>query len=235
MKKFSHHYYNSLLKEADSKEGFVNGIDLRGSYLRELPDFFKDLRVAGRFDVSINQLTSCKNFPKFVGGVINANDNKISSMEGLQYIGDNLLTMSKNPITSLEYLERFSGELIYGLQFRKTKIESLKGIENIPIKELLVSDNKLTTWDLIPGTVKHLEIYNNKLTSWKGMPKYLSRLLCSGNWDIVDFKDYEEVSYILEVSSSIFDRNTILPYMRELGITPPIQAYVFDMELRRIF
>ena len=85
MKKFSHHYYNSLLKEADSKGGRVERINLSALYLKELPDFIKDLHVENRFDVSHNSLTSCKNFPRYVEGVISARSNKITSLDGLQH------------------------------------------------------------------------------------------------------------------------------------------------------
>ena len=228
MKKFRHHYYNSLLKEADSNNGTVDHIDLSRSYLRELPDFFKDLYITSDFDVSENLLTSCKNFPKTLGGFAYINDNKISSLEGLRRLSSRIFDLTNNKLTSLEYFNELPLPRCKLMLFGNNQITSCKGLENIFCEKLIMSNNEISSWEYLPkGILNQISFGNNKLTSWKGMPEGLKTLYVNGNWDVKDFEDYKEVRDTLVFTTSHWNSRkeltsvVIANHMRSKGITPP--------------
>ena len=224
MKKFRHHYYNSLLKEADSKEGTVSDIQLSDTYLRELPDFIKDLHVRWSFDVSQNSLTSCKNFPKSMGRGGYISENKITSLEGLQRLPDLRFDMYDNKLTSVEPLSNLPSPRCKQIILDFNKLTSCKGLENITCAKLVLSHNEISSWEYIPDDISEIYVGNNKLTSWKGMPDGVDRLYMQNNWDVVDFNDYKEVRVSLWISSSRWtslESEKIYKYMESKGITPP--------------
>ena len=230
MKKFRHHYYNSLLKEADSKGGFVDEIFLLRSYLRELPEFFKDLHVID-FDVSDNELISCKNFPKFVERSISIRANKIKSLEGIPNIPTYKLNLSHNELTSLEYLSKFAGSKCELIISSFTQLTSCKGLENITCDKLYIYDNKISSWEYFPSSIRLLNISSNKLTSWRGMPEGLDKLSLFENWDVVDFDDFKEVRVDLSFTSARWNTSVVAEdYMRSKGIIPPYNVYVYRPE-----
>jgi Leucine-rich repeat (LRR) protein len=222
MNKFNRAYYNKILKEADSKNGRIDNIHLGHSFLKTLPDFFKDLSVTIEFGVSYNMLKSCKNFPKFVGERLFAYENNISDLEGLSNIPRQTLQMGYNKINSLNYLSLFAENSCNTVAFAGNKLTSLKGIENISILELSVYNNQITTWDYIPSSLTYLDIHGNKLTSWEGMPRGLESLSIDENWDVVDFEGYKEVSTDLTFSSTKWKHDyQVWDELTRLGIDPP--------------
>ena len=227
MNKFNHAYYNKILKEADSKGGTIYEIYLLDSYIKELPDFFKDLTVTDTFHVNSNMLTSCKNFPKHVGKRILANYNRIESLEGLQNIPSEKLGFVDNNLKSLEYLSPFSGYISL-LELNNNKLKSFKGLQNLNIKELRASYNLISSWNYVPKGTHHLSVRNNKLTSWKGMPENLISLRVSFNWNVQDFNGYREVNDFLSLSSNLW--NTVPDVRRQMqedGISPPHDINVY--------
>ena len=236
MKKFSHHYYNSLLKEADSKGGTVDNISLEDIYLKELPDFIKDLHVINDFRISRNQLKSCKNFPKFVGQDIMAADNKIEYLEGIQNIPSRILMIRNNNLKSLEHLSQFSG-YIRIISFSNNKLTSCKGLENISTDELAITNNKISSWDDFPKIENYLTVSDNKLTSWKGMPSGLKTLVVTNNWDVLDFKDFIGVEGILDITTSRWTNDSLRTkaevkdaIRNESNVKPPSMVYLYSTE-----
>jgi Leucine-rich repeat (LRR) protein len=232
MNKFKHHYYNSILKEADSKGGAVARIYLRACYLKELPDFIKDLSVEDTFDVTDNILTSCKNFPRFVGQSILANDNKIESIDGgVNNIPRVSIRFNNNNIRTVEPLSQLSGDVI-SVSIGGNKITSFKGLEHLSTENLFSYNNLISSWDFVPKDIEQLEISNNKLTSWRGMPTGMTALYIKNNWDVVDFEDFESVSHTLEMSSSRWNSSKrsdqeIRDLIRDVhSKTPPAYIYV---------
>ena len=202
MNKFNHAYYNKILKEADSKGGYVDSITLIDLYLTELPDFIKDLTVGWTADFSGNNLTSCKNFPKLVGIRLDADRNNISSLEGLQSIPRSILDLSTNKLTSLEYISIIPPEKCDIIYLSSNKLTSSKGLENLSIRKLVVANNLISTWEGIPNNIGSMNINDNRLTGWEGMPQNLDTLYIKNNWDVVDFDGFEGVKHTLEISSS---------------------------------
>ena len=80
MKRFTD--FRTLLKEADSNNGRIGGyVGLSRMYLKELPEFLKDIKIVGIFDCSDNLLTSLKNSPKIIKGGFYCNNNNLTSLE----------------------------------------------------------------------------------------------------------------------------------------------------------
>ena len=104
MKKFQHHYYNSLLKEADSNGGMYRGsVNLMRIHLKELPEFLKDIIIYGSFYCSSNQLTSLKHCPKEVGRGFYCSNNNLTSLEHCPIkVGEDFYCLD-NKLTSLEH------------------------------------------------------------------------------------------------------------------------------------
>jgi hypothetical protein len=225
MNKFKHHYYNAILKEADSKNGRMHTIHLDRLYLKELPSFIKDLTV-NNFNVINNQLTSCNNFPKVLEYCW-ASTNKIKSLEGLQNIPQNSFHVTNNKITSLEYLESFPASDYSEIFLCNNYITSFKGLQNLDLTTIGCTNNQISSWEYLPKSILKINLWNNKLTGWKGMPKGLQNLYVGNNWDVQSFDDYEPVSGTLEIGSSKWSyEEEVLHHMRHRDIPTPQVFYL---------
>ena len=200
MNKFKHHYYNSILKEADKKTGTIEDIELYSYYLTELPSFFKDLTVTGTFNVERNNLTSCKNFTKF-GANVWIGYNKIKNLDDLESFPSHTFGADENRLTSVESLSRFNNEL-YQIYLGQNLLSSFKGLENLTFRLLSVPRNLISSWEYAPKNIKKFRITANKLTSWNGMPSNLEYLNTIGNWDVYNMDGFRQVSTTLYFSSS---------------------------------
>ena len=58
-----------------------SGVYLDNLYLKELPEFLKDVVINGNFYCSDNNLTSLEGCPKEINGNFNCSDNKLSSLK----------------------------------------------------------------------------------------------------------------------------------------------------------
>jgi hypothetical protein len=219
MNKFKHHYYNAILKEADSKGGTVEDIDLFDCYLNELPEFFKDLTVTGTFNVEKNNLTSCKNFPKF-GAFVWVGYNKIKNFDDLESFPSHTFGADANSLTSVESLSKFNNEL-YQIYLGQNSLSSLKGLENISLKILSIPRNLISSWEYAPKNMRSLRITENKLTSWRGMPPNLEYLNTIGNWNVQNMDGFRRVSTTLYFSSSTLNIETARHLLLEKGISVP--------------
>jgi Leucine-rich repeat (LRR) protein len=202
MNKFNRTVFNKIYKEANSKKGWVDNLDISRLHLKELPEFFKDLTVEGSFWVYRNQLTSCKNFPR-VGRVLDASNNEIISLDEMQNTPNKHMVFMYNKIESLERLREFSGECST-INIHNNKLTSFAGLENLSIVAMGGGWNDITSWEGIPTGIKNLYIQHNKLTSWKGMPSGLFNIYVNHNWDVKDFNDFKLVKTSVKISSSKF-------------------------------
>ena len=191
MNKFKHHYYNSILKEADSKNGVLSGdVYITGQFIRELPEFFKDIKVYGIFDVSRNLLTSLKNFPYSVNG-FSVSHNKLTSLEGIPSTFNNVkyneisARFDYNNISSCEEFYNITNENFHHLYINDNPIESLKGLENKTISITMnASRTKLKNLKYCPNVGAHgvsYIFYNCEIESLEGCPVGLHNLNISEN------------------------------------------------------
>ena len=103
--------FKKYILESDTKEGYYkHSIWLSRSYLRELPDFLSGITIGGGFDVSNNQLTSCKNFPMYIAGSIAISSNNIESLEGLPLELNSTLLAQHN---KLKHLNKDDIHIVY--------------------------------------------------------------------------------------------------------------------------
>lgn len=224
MYKFQKYCYDKLLKEADSKGGTIENVWLYGAYIKELPEFFRDLTVIGSLTLDRNLLTSCKNFPK-VKNELSINDNNISNLEGLQNI-PRILSIEGNKLTSLEYFSRFAGSKSTTIYATNNEIASMKGLENIELERLIIYSNKLSSWDYAPIKLMELRVNNNKLKSWEGMPSGLMSLSAALNWDIKNMNGFKRVRAELYMSSSTLTVRDIRRELEGKEINPPNYIYI---------
>jgi hypothetical protein len=167
--------FKKYILESNSKTGYHDSsIYLSRSYLRELPDLFLGVDIGGMIDLSNNQLTSCKNFPRFVAGEIIISSNKIESLEGLPYELNGSLYIDFNKLKNLKGMP----QKIYGLQdisIEYNKLESLEGFPpDTPTRRLYLNNNNLK--NLIGSPTKvygSLHIAHNPLESLDGFPEYV--------------------------------------------------------------
>ena len=83
-------------------------VDLYGFDLTELPLTFN--KVTGYFDCGVNNLTTLKGCPRWVGGYFNCEDNQLTSLEfSPDYIGG-YFSCSCNQLTSLEFSPDYVGD-----------------------------------------------------------------------------------------------------------------------------
>ena len=167
--------FKKYILESDTKEGYYkHSIWLSRSYLRELPDFLSGITIGGGFDVSNNQLTSCKNFPMYIAGSIAISSNNIESLEGLPLELNSTLLAQHNKLKDLKGFP----QKVYGLRylnFDYNKLESLEGIpENLSTLDFSVESNNLKNLIGAPKKIYgSLFILNNPLTSLAGLPEYV--------------------------------------------------------------
>jgi hypothetical protein len=226
MNKFNHAYYNKILKEADSKNGRIYDVNLHNCYLKELPEFFKDLTIDGILDVERNLLTSCKNFPKVVDDIYMGN-NQIITLDGIQNLPTKGLTMDVNKIISLEALSQFNGTIrtIFGGSNPTT---SFKGLENLTCDIVIFPRCKISSFKYLPKKVRKLRLLGNNLTSWEGMPSGLEVINVSENWDVSNMDGFKQTDSVY-FSSSTLNIYTTATLVSKLGVAVPPYIYVHKL------
>ena len=191
--------FRSLLKEADSNDGVINGnINLNKIYIKELPEFLKDITLYGTLLCSHNQLTSLKNCPHKIKGGLICRDNNISTLEDLQsvefiynddvYHMSTRLDLSYNKIKSLDGL----GDIGNGnLHINFNLLTSLQGCPDIIEGNFICSYNNLKTLVGGPSHTRGYDCNNTQITSLRGCAKIIGGDFgCSNNLLLTDITGF---------------------------------------------
>lgn len=191
--------FKSLLKEADSNNGIIDGsVSLDHLYLRELPEFFKDLTIDGDFSCSHNKITSLKNCPKIINGSFSFTGNNISSLDGMPTDIGGFCILSDNNLTSLDGLSQTLHRL-HGISFRKNKLTNLNGLNmDVVYSVFNISENRLTSLKGCPNIVYgYVYVNDNLLTSLDGISKTIDgNLSCYGNPVVFSIEYINEITYV---------------------------------------
>lgn len=179
--------FRTLLKEADSNNGVINGdVDLSKSYLKEIPSFLKDVIVNGNLTLRRNQLTSLKNIPRRITGNLSCGDNNIKSLEELTdvelssgYTTTPYFNCCNNDLESLIGLPKnYKGTI----SATSNMLKNLQGCPRYIDGGLYVGVNNLITLEGGPVEVTDsFWCYQNKLTTLLGAPQRVG-----GGFDCVD-------------------------------------------------
>jgi len=86
--------------------------------LNYIPEWFENIKINGSFYCSLNNLTSLKGCPKYVGRYFYCNHNKLTSLEGCpEYVGGDF--------NCLDNIKKFTEEYVKSLCIVKGEIYNL--------------------------------------------------------------------------------------------------------------
>lgn len=101
---------------------------------------FSDYEVFGDLDCSFMGLKTLENFPRAITGTFNIDGNQIESLKGAPLRAKTFFC-TDNPIDSLEALNDGQHRCYNHLNISNTRIQNLKGLENVDIKVLSIGNN----------------------------------------------------------------------------------------------
>lgn len=164
----------------ENKE-YRGNIDLSNIFLRELPEFLKDITVTEGFYCGYNILTSLKNAPQIVHGDFICSTNQLTTLEEAPKEVGGVFRCDDNPLTSL----KGAPEEVTAFICSKTSLITLEGSPriiwdyftavNIPTLESLIGGPEQVGKDYVVGL-------NPKLKSLIGAPVSVGRhFSCSGS------------------------------------------------------
>lgn len=188
MRRFKEHF-DKLYTEADSNNGVLDGyFQLRGLYIKELPEFFKDIIVRGRLSLWLNNIKSFKNFPKKIED-LDISFNNFSSLEGIPEC--NKLTVTTNSaLVNFEGLEENNKRSLNTLKGYRSSFNTLRGLQNLE-------------------RLRYLDLnYNFELKSFKYIPKL------KNEYDVTRFVDFTACN--LDSFKYLYDNNDMIDVL-EVG------------------
>ena len=240
MNKFNRAYYNKILKEADSRGGDIAELNLSNLYLREFPEFLKDVNVTSRAVLGNNPLTSFKNSPKKIKDGFSCSHTEIKSLEGMPEVyGDIIiLRLWNTKISNMEGLYPaqyykidigFNSSLISlkGIETSTTHYLACMGCHNIenlkylvmpyensinPINSINVMDSGINTFKYIPNNLHSLLANSSKIDSLEHLPIVKNTLHFGG------------------LDRNVFNYRTISKYIKENLPNYPRECRVFPGE-----
>jgi len=179
---------NRIIENADGSIDYDGDVDFYDMKLKEIPFNFR--KVSGRFNCSLNQLTSLKGAPKEVGGNFNCSYSKLTSLKGapkevggdFDCSGNKLKTLEGSPKkvggdflcsrTNIISLERAPEKVGGDFDCSDNNLTSLKGAPKEVGGGFYCNSNNLTSLEGSPEKVTGIfRCSSNNLTSLKGAPK----------------------------------------------------------------
>jgi hypothetical protein len=145
-------------------------------YLREIPDFFKDVNVFGDFSIEYGMLENLKNCPIKVVGLFQIYNCGLKSLEGMpEEIVSGSIYLSRNNLKTLEFFTQDTNN-IGALAINNNKLTSLNGLNISNINgSFNCSNNQLTSLESAPQTIwGGLFADGNPLTTTDGFPKFVA-------------------------------------------------------------
>lgn len=157
----------------------------------------KTLKNVGNLNLHLNELETLKDFP-LIGENIILNNNRLTSLEGIQEIVNADLELYLNFVTDFKNGPKIVKGKLYAAFNEITSLEnfpivkksitlngnrltSLKGIDVNHDADLNVIDNKLTSLEFCPLNVQDLSVRDNMITSLKHLPESCINLEISNN------------------------------------------------------
>ena len=74
--------YYRIITESSGRKVIEGDVDLRGLYLKELPEWLSGVEIGGYFSCDNNKLTTLAGAPETVEGYFYCNDNKLTTLAG---------------------------------------------------------------------------------------------------------------------------------------------------------